>query len=156
MRSWPLSFVLGAILSATDAVAAISITKGLGLSHKTNTILEGESLINDASALVAYRFAVAAVIGVTFNFWKASVQFVILMAGGLLVGLVMGKILAFIIARMQKNPVVAISFMLLMPFVTYLVAETLHVSGVIAVVVLSLFPNAMPLFLFLWPWSCLP
>ncbi|MFC3366417.1 cation:proton antiporter [Pedobacter fastidiosus] len=48
--TWPLSFVLGAILSATDAVAAMSITKGLGLSHKTNTILEGESLINDASA----------------------------------------------------------------------------------------------------------
>ncbi len=50
--TWPLSFVLGAILSATDAVAAMSITKGLGLSHKTNTILEGESLVNDASALV--------------------------------------------------------------------------------------------------------
>jgi NhaP-type Na+/H+ or K+/H+ antiporter len=57
--TWPLSFVLGAILSATDAVAAMSITKGLGISHKTNTILEGESLVNDASALVAYRFAVA-------------------------------------------------------------------------------------------------
>jgi monovalent cation/hydrogen antiporter len=64
--TWPLSFVLGAILSATDAVAAMSITRGLGLSHKTNTILEGESLVNDASALVAYRFAVAAVTGNCF------------------------------------------------------------------------------------------
>ncbi|MHA4809489.1 cation:proton antiporter domain-containing protein [Flavitalea flava] len=61
--TWPLTFVLGSILSATDAVAAMSITKGLGLSHKTNTILEGESLVNDASALVACRFAVAAVTG---------------------------------------------------------------------------------------------
>ncbi|MES2386772.1 MAG: cation:proton antiporter, partial [Bacteroidota bacterium] len=52
--TWPLAFVLGAILSATDAVAALSITKGLGLSHNTNTILEGESLVNDASALVTY------------------------------------------------------------------------------------------------------
>ena len=136
--TWPLSFVLGAILSATDAVAAISITKGLGLSHKTNTILEGESLVNDASALVAYRFAVAAVTGTAFVFWKAWLQFLILIAGGFLVGLVMGRILAFIIARVHKDPQVTIGLMLLMPFVTYRVAEELHVSGVIAVVILGL------------------
>jgi CPA1 family monovalent cation:H+ antiporter len=136
--TWPLAFVLGAILSATDAVAAMSITKGLGLSHSTNTILEGESLVNDASALVAYRFAVAAVTGTAFVFWKASLQFFILMGGGFVVGLVMGKILAFIIKRVHKNDLVTISFMLLMPFVTYLVAEDLHVSGVIAVVILGL------------------
>ena len=136
--TWPLSFVLGAILSATDAVAAMSITKDLGLSHKTNTILEGESLVNDASALVAYRFAVAAVTGTAFVFWRASLQFVILMGGGFLVGLVMGKILAVILRYVQQNNLVTISFMLLMPFVTYLVAEDLHVSGVIAVVILGL------------------
>jgi Na+/H+ antiporter len=136
--SWPLSFVLGAILSATDAVAAMSITKGLGLSHKTNTILEGESLVNDASALVAYRFAVAAVTGTAFVFWKASLQFFILMGGGFVVGFVMGKILAYIIKRVHQNNLATISFMLLMPFVTYLVAEDLHVSGVIAVVILGL------------------
>lgn len=136
--TWPLAFVLGAILSATDAVAAMSITKGLGLSHSTNTILEGESLVNDASALVAYRFAVAAVTGTAFVFWKASLQFFILMGGGFLVGMVMGKILAFIIKRVHQNDLVTISFMLLMPFVTYLVAEDLHVSGVIAVVILGL------------------
>lgn len=134
----PLSFVLGAILSATDAVAAMSITKGLGLSHKTNTILEGESLVNDASALVAYRFAVAAVTGISFVFWKASLEFVILMVGGVLVGFVMGKILGFIIKRIHSNAMATISFMLLMPFVTYLIAEHLHVSGVIAVVMLGL------------------
>jgi len=89
--TWPLSFVLGAILSATDAVAAMSITKDLGLSHKTNTILEGESLINDASALVAYRFSVAAVTGTAFVFWKASLEFALLMAGGFAVGLVIAK-----------------------------------------------------------------
>lgn len=136
--SWPVAFVLGAILSATDAVAAMSITKGLGLSHKTNTILEGESLINDASALVAYRFAVAAVMGTTFVFWKASLQFIFLMAGGFLTGWVMGRILAFILKRVKDNNIVTISFMLLVPFVTYLIAEELHVSGVIAVVVLGL------------------
>lgn len=136
--TWPLSFVLGSILSATDAVAAMSITRGLGLSHKTSTILEGESLVNDASALVAYRFAVAAVTGTAFVFWKASLAFIGLLLGGLLAGLVMGKILAFITSRIQQNTLATISFMLLMPFVTYLVAEELHVSGVIAVVTLGL------------------
>lgn len=136
--TWPLSFVLGAILSATDAVAAMSITKGLGLSHKTNTILEGESLVNDASALVAYRFAVAAVTGTAFVFWKASLSFVVLMAGGLLIGVVMSKILAFIIKTIHSNQLATISLMLLTPFVTYLIAEEFHVSGVIAVVILGL------------------
>ncbi len=136
--TWPLSFVLGAILSATDAVAAMSITKGLGLSHKTITILEGESLVNDASALVAYRFALGAVTGTAFVFWKASLEFLGLMAGGVVMGMVMGKLLAFIIKRVHKNSMVVISFMMLMPFVTYLAAESVHVSGVIAVVMLGL------------------
>ncbi len=136
--TWPLSFVLGAILSATDAVAAMSITKGLGLSKNTNTILEGESLVNDASALVAYRFAVAAVTGTAFIWWKASLQFALLMGGGFLVGFILGQVLAFILRGVQKNYLVTISFMMLMPFVTYLVAEDLHVSGVIAVVVMGL------------------
>lgn len=136
--SWPLSFVLGAILSATDAVAAISITKGLGLSHKTTTILEGESLVNDASALVAYRFAVAAVTGSTFIIWQASLEFIKLIAGGLAVGFILAKILGYILLKVKKNMLVTNSFMLLMPFVTYLVAEEIHVSGVIAVVILGL------------------
>jgi len=136
--TWPLAFVLGAILSATDAVAAISITKGLGISHKTITILEGESLINDASALVAYRFAVAAVLGSTFIIWKATLQFVFLLGGGFLVGFIMAKILAFILSKVHKNVNVTISLMLLMPFIAYLVAEQFHVSGVIAVVILGL------------------
>lgn len=136
--TWPLSFVLGSILSATDAVAAMTITKGLGLSHKTNTILEGESLVNDASALVAYHFSVAAVTGSAFVFWKASLEFLLLMGGGFLVGFIIGKILGWILKNVQKNYLVTISLMLLMPFVTYRMAEELHVSGVIAVVVLGL------------------
>jgi len=136
--TWPLAFVLGAILSATDAVAAISITKGLGISHKTITILEGESLINDASALVAYRFAIATAMGSAFIIWKATLQFVLLLGGGFLVGFIMAKILSSILNRVHKNTNVTISFMLLMPFVTYLIAEHLHVSGVIAVVILGL------------------
>ncbi|MDW8852625.1 Na+/H+ antiporter [Flavobacterium sp. MMLR14_040] len=136
--SWPLSFVLGAILSATDAVAAVSITKGLGIPEKTITILEGESLINDASALVAYRFAVAAAMGSAFIIWKATLNFILLLGGGFLVGFVMAKILSVILTKVHKNTNATIGFMLLMPFVTYLIAEHLHVSGVIAVVVLGL------------------
>lgn len=136
--TWPLSFVLGAILSATDAVAAVNVTKGLGIPEKTITILEGESLINDASALVAYRFAVATAMGSAFIIWKATLEFVLLLGGGFLVGFVMAKILAFILTKVRKNINVTVSFMLLMPFVTYLIAEHLDVSGVIAVVCLGL------------------
>ena len=136
--TWPLAFVLGAILSATDAVAAMGITKGLGLPHKTITILEGESLVNDASALVAYRFAVAAVTGIAFVTWKASLQFVVLLGGGAAVGLIIAMSLAYTIRFFRTNDMVVISLMLLMPFVTYLIAEEFEVSGVIAVVVLGL------------------
>jgi CPA1 family monovalent cation:H+ antiporter len=135
--TWPLSFVLGAILSATDAVAAMGITKGLGLSHKTVTILEGESLINDASGLIAYRLAVAAVAGSSFVLWKAGVQFAFLIVGGYLVGLLLGMVLTFLLKHTHHKSTVAISFTLLMPFIAYLVAEELHVSGVIAVVVIG-------------------
>lgn len=136
--SWPVSFVLGAILSATDALAAMGITKGLGLPGRIKTILEGESLVNDASALIAYRFAVAAVAGTSFVIWKASLQFLILMGGGVLLGIIISRILGYILSRIKDNFQVSISLMLLMPFVTYLLAEEIHVSGVIAVVALGL------------------
>ena len=135
---WPLAFVLGAILSATDAVAAIGITKGLGLPHKTITILEGESLINDASALIAYRFAIAAVTGIAFLWWKASLQFLVVLGGGFLVGIGSGLLLSFLLRFFRLNDMVVISLMVLMPFVTYLIAEHFEISGVIAVVILGL------------------
>src|SRR6185437_6743047 len=135
--SWPVSFVLGAILAATDAVTAMSITKNLGLPGNTNIILEGESLINDASALVAYRFAVASVTGAVFVFWKASITFLVLMAGGFLVGFAMGKLLGIVLRTVRTNTMAVLSFTILTPFATYLLAEELHFSGVIAVVVLG-------------------
>lgn len=136
--TWPLAFVLGSILSATDAVAAVGVTKGLGLSHRTMTILEGESLINDASALVAYRFAVAAVTGISFVTWKASMEFFVVLGGGFLIGWIIFKALALVIGFFRKDAMVVNSLVLLMPFVTYLIAEHFEVSGVIAVVILGL------------------
>jgi Na+/H+ antiporter len=136
--SWPLGFVLGAILASTDAVAAIGITKDLQLPHNTTTILEGESLVNDASALVAYRFALAAVTGAAFLFWHAFTTFLLVLGGGFLVGRGIAILLAYTLRFFRKNDMVIISLMLLMPFVTYLLAEQLKVSGVIAVVVLGI------------------
>ncbi|GEN65836.1 cation:proton antiporter [Chryseobacterium rhizosphaerae] len=74
--SWPLAFVMGAIISPPDAVAATSITKSLPLPQKLTTILEGESLLNDASALIAYKCAVIAVTSGVFSFWDAGLQFI--------------------------------------------------------------------------------
>lgn len=136
--NWGLSFVLGAILAATDAVAAMSITKNLGISDKTKIILEGESLINDASALVVYRFALSAVAGLTFVWWKATVTFFVLLIGGAVVGFVIGIIMAHILRLIQKSSLAVLGLFLLSPFVTYLVAEEFHFSGVIAVVILGI------------------
>lgn len=136
--TWPLAFVLGSILSATDAVAAVGVTKGLGIPHKTVTILEGESLINDASALVAYRFAVAAVTGIAFVTWKASLEFLLVLGGGFVVGWLVFKVLSLTIRFFRSDAMVVNSLILLMPFVTYLIAEHFKVSGVIAVVILGL------------------
>lgn len=136
--TWPLAFVLGSILSATDAVAAVGVTKGLGIPHKTVTILEGESLINDASALVAYRFAVAAVTGIAFVTWKASLEFLLVLGGGFVVGWLVFKALSLTIRFFRSDAMVVNSLILLMPFVTYLIAEHFKVSGVIAVVILGL------------------
>lgn len=136
--SWGLAFVLGAILAATDAVAAISITRNLGISNKAKIILEGESLINDASALVVYRFALSAVAGVTFVWWKATITFFILLTGGAFVGFVMGFIMAHLLRLIQKNYLAVLSLLLLSPFVAYLIAEEFHFSGVISVVILGI------------------
>lgn len=135
--SWSISFALGAILSPPDAVAATNVTKGLGLSHRTLTILEGESLVNDASGLIAFRFAVAAITGTSFVLWKAGLQFLMVAAGGVLIGVIVGRILAFFLLRVYTNNLIAISAIVLSPFITYLLAEELHVSGVLAVVVLG-------------------
>src|SRR5580765_2044146 len=80
---WPISFVLGAIVSPPDAVAASGIIKGLGLNKKVITIIEGESLVNDASALIAYRYAVAATVSGGFILWKAGLKFLLIAGGGI-------------------------------------------------------------------------
>lgn len=132
--SWPLAFVLGAIVSPPDAVAATSITKGLGLNKKVITILEGESLVNDASALIAYRYAMAAVSTGTFILWKAGLQFLFVTSVGILVGIATGYVFVFLHRKISGNSVVETSLSLLTPFIAYQLAEHLHTSGVLSVV----------------------
>jgi len=134
---WHLSFVLGAILSPPDAIAAAGATKGLHLPHRTNTVLEGESLINDASALVAFRFAVAAVAGTAFMPIQAVGLFIIALAGGVLLGWLLAHVFVWLAKHLADNNVI-VALNLLLPFVAYLLAEELHVSGVIASVALGL------------------
>ncbi|MDR0790639.1 MAG: cation:proton antiporter [Bacteroidales bacterium] len=136
--SWSLSFVLGAVLSPPDAIAAIGVTKGLGLSSRANSILEGESLINDASALVAVRFATVAVAGSAFVVWKAWLMFLVVIFGGVAVGLIIWHFFAWVIKRNWLSDEVISVLSLMIPFITYIIAEQFSVSGVIAVVTTGL------------------
>ena len=136
--SWPLAFVLGAVVSPPDAVAASGIIKGLGLNKKVITILEGESLVNDASALIAYRYAVTAVTTGTFIFWKAGLQFLLVAGVGIIIGIVTGYLFVLAHKKIENNAVVETSLTLLAPYVSYLAAEQFHMSGVLAVVTTGL------------------
>ncbi len=136
---WPVAFVLGAIISPPDAVAASGIIKGLSLNRKLITIIEGESLVNDASALIAYRYAVAATITGGFILWKASLEFILVAGGGVLIGLAIGYALAFAHKKIEDNTLVETSLSLLTPFIAYILAEKIHVSGILSVVTAGLY-----------------
>jgi monovalent cation/hydrogen antiporter len=137
--SWPLCFLLGAIVSPPDAVAATSITKGLGLQPRITAILEGESLINDASGLIAYKYAIIAVMSGNFIWWQAGFNFLIVIAGGLAVGLTIGYIMYVIHKNFITDAVVEVTLTFLTAFASYLLAEYFHASGVIAVVSTGLY-----------------
>ena len=135
---WAVAFVLGAVVSPTDAVAASATAQRFGLARRIVTVLEGESMVNDATGLVVYRFAVAAAITGTFSLAQASLQFVVVSVGGLLLGLM----ISWLIARLHRSlddAVLEITITLLTPFVVYLGAEALHLSGVLAVLAAGLY-----------------
>ena len=136
--SWPLAFVLGAIVSPPDAVAASGIIKGLGLNKKVITILEGESLVNDASALIAYRFAIMAVTTGSFVLWQAGLQFLLVAGVGIVIGMIVGYLFVFAHKKIENNPLVETSLTLLSPYIAYLAAEHFHMSGILAVVTTGL------------------
>ncbi|MFZ5861475.1 MAG: Na+/H+ antiporter [Nitrospirota bacterium] len=135
MMGMPLAagFVLGAIISPPDAVAATAITQRLRVPRRIITILEGESLVNDATALVAYRFAVTAVVTGTFSWTEAGWRFPAVAAGGIAIGLVIGHVVARIQQRLDDPPIQA-TISLLTPYAAFVSADHLGVSGVLAVV----------------------
>lgn len=130
---WAVAFALGAIVSPTDAVAATAIAQRLGLPRRVVTILEGESLVNDATALVAYRLAVVAAVNGTFSLGDAALSFVMVSVGGVVIGLIAGYVIIFVIGRLTDPPV-EVLISLLAPFGAWLPAEALGVSGVLSVV----------------------
>lgn len=136
--SWPLGFLLGAIVSPPDAVAASTVARRVGLPQRIVVILEGESLVNDATGLVAYRFAVAAVLAGTFSVAEAAGQFVLVASGGIVIGLAAGWLVAQIHNRLE-HPTLETTITLLTPSVVYLLAEQFHLSGVLAVVACGLY-----------------
>jgi monovalent cation/hydrogen antiporter len=135
---WAESFVLGAIVSPTDPVAATAIARRLGVPGRIVTIVEGESLINDGTALVAYKFAVAAVVTGSFSLLEASGEFVLGVLGGVAVGLAVGAVIAFVRRRLDAPPV-EITIALFSGYFGYLPAEAIGVSGVLAAVTVGIY-----------------
>jgi len=132
------AFALGAIVSPTDPLAATSIGRRLGVPRRMVNLLEGESLVNDATALVAYRIAVAAAVGGGFVAWQAGLRFVVGTAGGVAVGLAVGWLVAELRRRLD-DPVTEIVVSLATGFAAYLPAERLELSGVLAAVTAGLY-----------------
>jgi monovalent cation/hydrogen antiporter len=136
--SWEVSFVLGAIVSPTDAVAPAEILRRVGAPRRMLTVIEGENLTNDGTALVLYRVAVAAVVSGTFSFWDAGLKFVLNVAAGVAVGLVVGWIIKEIRKRIDDPPI-EMTISILSGYAAYLPAEELGVSGVIAAVTTGIY-----------------
>jgi len=134
---WAAAFVLGAIVSPPDAVAATAILSRLTIPRRVVTVLEGESLVNDASGLVLYKFAVAAVLTGTFSLYDASAQFAVVSLGGIVVGILMGR-LSVAIHRYLGDAFIEVLASLSVPYIAYILAESYHASGVLAVVAAGL------------------
>lgn len=135
---WPGAIALGAIVAPPDAVAATSILQRVGVPRKLVTILEGESLLNDATALVTYRLAVGAAVSGLFAPADALVTFVVVATGGIAIGVAIGIAAIALRTRLHDTPV-GITISILTPYAAYLAAERLGLSGILATVVAGLY-----------------
>lgn len=132
------ALVLGAIVAPPDAVAATAIARKLGLPNRITTILQGESLVNDATAITAYRVAVAAAVGEGATWVEGIAEFALAALGGVGVGLLLMVPIHWLRTHL-KEPLLQNTLSLLIPFVAYAAAEQVHASGVLAVVVVGLY-----------------
>jgi monovalent cation/hydrogen antiporter len=137
--SWAAAFALGAIVSPPDPVAAIAVMRTVGAQRDLGTILEGEGLVNDATALVAYRVAVGAAVTGAFSPTSAAIGFLLAGTGGVGVGLAVGWLLGQVRRRVRGSPIVENTISLLTPFLAYLPAEWLGLSGILSVVAIGLY-----------------
>jgi len=136
--SWGAAFVLGAIVSPTDPLAATSIARRLGVPRKLVTIVEGESLVNDGTGLVLYRVAVAAVVTGSFSEWATGGLFILSAGGGIAVGLGVGWLVRQIRRRVH-NPPAEITISLMTGYLAFIPAELLGVSAVLAAVTAGIY-----------------
>lgn len=139
---WAIAFAFGAIVSPPDAVAATAILKRFSISSRLLAILEGECLINDATGLVLYKLALVALFSGTFSFEEASVEFIKVAIGGLSIGLITGYLLHAFSSRFF-DPILAVVYSFAIPYMTYILADALGYSGVLAVVVNGLIGSRM-------------
>jgi monovalent cation/hydrogen antiporter len=134
---WAAAFTLGAIVAPTDAIAATSVFRRLGVPRLAVTLIEGEALFNDGVALIAYRTAVGAAVSGTFALGNALGDFVVAALGGIVIGFVIGRVAAEVLHWLDDPPVEVI-ISLLVPFMAYLPADRLGLSGVLAVITAGL------------------
>lgn len=139
---WALAFAFGAIVSPPDAAAATAVLKRFRIASRLMAILEGESLINDAAALVLYRMAVVALLSGVFSFGEASIQFAMVAVGGIVLGAGTGFLIYFL-SRRFLEPVVGVMFSFVTPYIIYIVADFMGFSGVLAVVTAGLVGTRM-------------
>ena len=128
---------LGAAVAPPDPVAALAIGKKVGLPRNLVTLIQGEGLLNDATALTILSVAVAAAVGDGFSYWSAAGEFILVAAGGVVVGIIVAYAIRAL-RPVMRDPLIANAISLATPFVAYLFAEEVHVSGVLAVVVAGL------------------
>ena len=131
--SWSAAFVLGAIVSPTDPIAATAIMRRLGVPRRVISVVEGESLVNDGTALVLYRVAVVAAVSGAFSFWDASWRFLWAVAGGVAIGIAVGYLVAAVRRRLD-NPPVEVTISLMTGYFAFIPANAVKASGVLAVV----------------------
>ena len=136
--SWSAAFVLGAVVSPTDPIAATAIMRRLGVPRRIVTVVEGESLVNDGTALVLYRVAVAAAVSGTFSLWNASWHLLWSVVGGVGIGLVVGFLVAALRRRLD-NPPVEVTIALMTGYIAFIPANALDASGVLAVVTAGIY-----------------
>jgi CPA1 family monovalent cation:H+ antiporter len=141
---WAAAFVLGAVLGPTDPVTAAAVLDRLGVTGRTKTILQGESLVNDATGLTAYRLGLAAVAGAAGSVGHVALEFAEIAAGGIAIGFAVGWLFAHL-RRLVTDPSLDVALSVLTPFVAYVAAEKAGTSGVLATVVAGLYVGARSL-----------